>query len=181
MDCWPSSVQCGPTKPDYSIPSYSNTYWTIQPHTTALANNTHTINICPSHSTSRSHQSQPYYTLGLPYPTLSHYIQNPYKSNNNTAMICLDKRYDWIGTPAVGETHTTTSLVAHITHSSALGHSLKHMHPLTHVQIEHSTAYLLRITFPHMCKRRLDSLVASLHIGIHTNNPSRMHTHTPSA
>ena len=36
-------------KPDYSIPCYCNTYWTIQPHTTALANNTHIITICPSH------------------------------------------------------------------------------------------------------------------------------------
>ena len=41
--CWPSSVQCSPGKPDYSSPCYSNTYWTIQPHTTALANNTQTI------------------------------------------------------------------------------------------------------------------------------------------
>ena len=41
--CWPSSVQCSRGKPDYSIPCYSNTYWTIQPHTTALANNTQTI------------------------------------------------------------------------------------------------------------------------------------------
>ena len=58
-------------------------------------------------------------------------------------MICLDERYNWIGTPAVGETHITTSLVAHITHSSALGHSLKHMHPLTHVQIEHIIVYYI--------------------------------------
>ena len=43
---WPSSVRCSRAKPDYSIPSYSNPYWTIQPHTTGLPNCTHTINTC---------------------------------------------------------------------------------------------------------------------------------------
>ena len=49
--CWPSSVQCSPAKPDYSIPCYSDPYWTIQPHTTGMPKGTHTINTCQVHTT----------------------------------------------------------------------------------------------------------------------------------
>ena len=86
-------------------------------------------------------------------------------------------RYDWIGAPTLGKTHTTTNIVAHIAHTHhRLITVLKN--PLTHAQIEHSTTYVLRITFTHMCRRCLHLHVASSHTCTHTNNPYHMHTHT---
>ena len=84
--CWPSSVQCSLTKPDYSIPCYFITYWTIQLHIplpwlttpTPLTSAHHTI----QHS--KITTAQPYNTLALPYPYTLTYNQKPYESKYNT-------------------------------------------------------------------------------------------------
>ena len=73
----------------------------------------------------------------------------------------------------------------HSTHSSALDHSPKHTHLLTHVKIEHSTTYIAGDAWTHMWHPHTHAHKQPLphaHLHTHTSPPSYTmmltHTHT---